>query len=95
MDEKDSVWFINTPTIGFYTNLSRPIGDQTSPSECIMRHGPFFLERYVCIKQKRKGNAILIFEIQITVEGRKNIDICKAWSDDRNAFVFKIISIYI
>ncbi|CAG2205503.1 unnamed protein product [Mytilus edulis] len=45
LDEKDSVWFINTPTIGFYTNLSRPIGDQTSPTECIMRHGPFFLER--------------------------------------------------
>ncbi|XP_063442387.1 uncharacterized protein LOC134722695 [Mytilus trossulus] len=53
--ELDGIWILNNPSSGFITNISRPIGDQTATSECIMRHGPFFLLRkqgnvYYCLK---------------------------------------------
>ncbi|VDI61698.1 Hypothetical predicted protein [Mytilus galloprovincialis] len=54
VNELSSIWFINSQSFGTYTNLSRPIGEQTSTSECIMRQGPFFILRefglYFCFK---------------------------------------------
>ncbi|VDH92312.1 Hypothetical predicted protein [Mytilus galloprovincialis] len=54
LQERSNIWIIFSSTLATYTNISRPIGEQTSPSECIMRHGPFFILRefglYWCFK---------------------------------------------
>ncbi|VDI20790.1 Hypothetical predicted protein [Mytilus galloprovincialis] len=39
IEERVNIWLPFTQSIGTYTNVSRPIGDQTSTSECIMRKG--------------------------------------------------------
>ncbi|XP_063442371.1 uncharacterized protein LOC134722682 [Mytilus trossulus] len=54
LGKQSTIWILNNPSFGTYTNLSRPIGDQTSISECIMRQGPFFIISdfglYFCFK---------------------------------------------
>ena len=41
-----SIVLINSPKIGVYTNISRPLGDQQTPTELIQRSGSFILVRY-------------------------------------------------
>ncbi|VDI21172.1 Hypothetical predicted protein [Mytilus galloprovincialis] len=52
--ERDGIWINNRPNGGTFTNTSLPYGQQTAPSACIMRHGPFFLGKllggFACFK---------------------------------------------
>ncbi|XP_071174572.1 uncharacterized protein [Mytilus edulis] len=60
--ELEGIWILNNPSSGVITNLSRPIGHQTTTSECIMRQGPFFLLR----KEKRKFYCLKFLKISDT-----------------------------
>ncbi|XP_071140958.1 uncharacterized protein [Mytilus edulis] len=52
--ERDGIWINNRPNGGTFTNTSLPNGQQTAPSACIIRHGPFFLGKefgvFTCFK---------------------------------------------
>ncbi|CAG2186251.1 unnamed protein product [Mytilus edulis] len=74
--ERDGIWINNRPNGGTFTNTSLPNGQQTAPSACIIRHGPFFLGKllggFACFKVMQISDTKWYYYVGEVIEDLKD-----------------------